>query len=92
MTVTRSGKNFFSVELAQNESYDRNHYSDEMGLGLACVIYFEGTAGLEFSADETTWIAEGTAAQTLFSNQKLYPQFVRPTGTGTTTIHFYLKR
>lgn len=91
MNVIKEGKNFFSVELAQNEVFDRNFYSKGMGLGKAVVIYYEGAGGLEFSADEVTWIASGVNELVLFSNDSQYPQYLRGTGAGTTTVHFSLK-
>lgn len=90
MTVTNETKNFFSVTLAQNEVFDRNYFSDKMGPGLGCVIYFEGAGNLEFSADQVSWITDSRLQNVLFPTDIAFPQFIRPAGVGNTTIHFKL--
>lgn len=92
MTIIKNEGCFFSVELAQNEVFDRNFYQDGIGKGIATVSHFIGAGALEFSADETNWIAAAETSAQLFTNDVTYPQYLRPSGTGNTVIHFVLKK
>jgi len=95
MEILNAGKNFVTIKAAQNEVIDTEQFIPEIGQRRLVISHFLGEANskLEMAStkDATDWIELNEDIGQLFSNDLVYPRYLRATGATETTIHFVVK-